>query len=55
MLVKVYGASVRGLSAIPVTIEVNASRGIKFKLIVLQENALIESHERIEAAVEKSG
>ena len=30
MLVKVYGAAVQGLSAIPVTIEVNSSRGIKF-------------------------
>ena len=43
MLVKVYGASVRGLSAIPVTIEVNASRGIKFFLVGLPDNAVKES------------
>ena len=55
MLVKVYGASVRGLSAIPVTIEVNASRGIKFFLVGLPDNAVKESHERIVAAVENSG
>ena len=55
MLVKGYGASVRGLSAIPVTIEVNASRGIKFFLVGLPDNAVKESHERIVAAVENSG
>ena len=55
MLVKVYGASVQGLSAIPVTIEVNAARGIKFNLVGLPDNAVRESHERIVAAVENSG
>lgn len=55
MLVKVYGASVQGLSAIPVTIEVNAARGIKFYLVGLPDNAVRESHERIVAAVENSG
>ena len=55
MLVKVYGASVQGLSAIPVTIEVNAARGIKFYLVGLPDNAVRESHERIVATVENSG
>ena len=55
MLVKVYSASVQGLSAIPVTVEVNASRGIKFFLVGLPDNAVKESHERIVAAVENSG
>ncbi len=55
MLVKVSGASVQGLSAIPVTIEVNASRGIKFFLVGLPDNAVKESHERIVAAIENSG
>mgnify|MGYP001055074352 CR=1 FL=1 len=55
MLVKVYGASVQGLSAIPVTIEVNASRGIKFFLVGLPDSAVKESHERIVAAIENSG
>ena len=55
MLVKVYSASVQGLSAIPVTIEVNASRGVKFYLVGLPDNAVKESHERIVAAVENSG
>lgn len=55
MLVKVFGASVQGLSAIPVTVEVNSSRGIKFFLVGLPDNAVKESHERIVAAVENSG
>ena len=55
MLVKVYGAAVQGLNAIPVTIEVNASRGIKFYLVGLPDNAVKESHERIVAAIENSG
>ena len=55
MLVKVYSASVQGLSAISVTIEVNASRGVKFYLVGLPDNAVKESHERIVAAVENSG
>ena len=54
-MVKVYSASVQGLSAIPVTVEVNASRGIKFFLVGLADNAVKESHERIVAAVENSG
>ena len=55
MLVKVYGAAVQGLSAIPVTIEVNSSRGIKFYLVGLPDNAVKESHERIIAAITNSG
>ena len=55
MLVKVYGAAVQGLDALPVTIEVNASRGIKFYLVGLPDNAVKESHERIVAAIENSG
>ncbi|MCM1108982.1 MAG: YifB family Mg chelatase-like AAA ATPase [Clostridium sp.] len=55
MLVKVIGAAVNGLEAIPVTIEVNASRGIRFFLVGLPDNAVKESHERIVAAIENSG
>ncbi|MBO5181917.1 MAG: YifB family Mg chelatase-like AAA ATPase [Paraprevotella sp.] len=55
MLVKVIGAAVNGLEAIPVTIEVNASRGIRFYLVGLPDNAVKESHERIVAAIENSG
>lgn len=55
MLVKIFGAAVQGLTATPVTIEVNASRGIKFFLVGLPDSAVKESHERIVAAIENSG
>ena len=55
MLVKTFGASVQGLHATAVTIEVNATRGIRFVLVGLPDNAVKESHERIMAAIENSG
>lgn len=55
MLVKVFSASVLGLQATTVTIEVNATRGIRFALVGLPDNAVKESHERIMAAIENSG
>lgn len=55
MLVKVFGASVQGLEAIPVTVEVNAAPGFKFYLVGLPDNAVKESHERIVAAIHNSG
>ena len=55
MLVKTYSASVQGLNAQQVTIEVNLARGIRFCMVGLPDNAVKESHERIVAAVENSG
>ncbi len=55
MLVKVYGSSVQGLDAFPVTVEVNAAPGFKFYLVGLPDNAVKESHERIVAAIQNSG
>lgn len=55
MLAKVYSASVQGLDAQQVTIEVNSSRGIRFVLVGLPDNAVKESHERIMAALDNSG
>lgn len=55
MLIKVYSASVQGLHANTVTIEVNATRGVRFFLVGLPDNAVKESHERIMAAIENSG
>lgn len=55
MLVKVSGAAVQGLEAIPITIEVNASKGFRFTLVGLPDNAVKESHERIVAAFENCG
>ncbi len=50
MLVKTFGAAVSGIDAIPVTIEVDISRGIRFFLVGLPDNAVKESQQRIEAA-----
>lgn len=52
MLVKVYAATVQGISAIKVTIEVNCSKGIQFLLVGLADAAVKESHERIISALQ---
>jgi len=55
MLVKVYAATVQGISAIKVTIEVNCSKGIQFLLVGLADIAVKESHERIISALQTCG
>ena len=55
MLVKVFGAALQGIDATIVTIEVNSSRGIKFFLVGLPDNAVKESHERIHSALLVNG
>lgn len=55
MLVKVFSAAVQGIEATTVTIEVNLSRGIKFFLVGLPDNAVKESHERIVSALQVNG
>ncbi len=55
MLVKVFAAALQGIDAIQVTIEVNALRGIKFFLVGLPDNAVKESHERINSAFQYNG
>ena len=55
MLVKTFSASVQGLQASAVTIEVNTSRGLRFVLVGLPDSAVKESYERIMAAIENSG
>lgn len=55
MLVKTFGCALLGIEAITVTIEVNIEKGINFSLVGLPDNAVKESHERIEAAVNNLG
>ena len=55
MLVKVLAAAIQGINAIPVTIEVNAIRGIKFYLVGLPDNAVKESQQRINSALHHNG
>jgi magnesium chelatase family protein len=55
MLVKTYGSAVVGVDAIPITIEVNVDRGMKFFMVGLPDNAVKESQQRIEAALKNVG
>ena len=55
MLVKTYGSTIVGINAITITIEVNIDIGINFFLVGLPDNAVKESHQRIEAALRNNG
>lgn len=55
MLVKTFGCALYGIDAIPVTIEVNIDRGAKYYLVGLPDNAVKESQQRIEAALQNTG
>ncbi|MCC5919943.1 MAG: YifB family Mg chelatase-like AAA ATPase [Cyclobacteriaceae bacterium] len=55
MLSKSYGCSVYGVDARLITIEVNVSSGFKFFLVGLPDNAVKESHHRIETAIKHIG
>jgi magnesium chelatase family protein len=51
MLVKTFGCAIHGISATTITIEVNVDQGIQFAMVGLPDNAVKESHHRIEAAL----
>lgn len=55
MLVKVSSAAIQGIQAKSVQIEVHLSRGIRFSLVGLPDNAVRESHERIVSALQVNG
>ncbi|MDQ3073313.1 MAG: YifB family Mg chelatase-like AAA ATPase, partial [Bacteroidota bacterium] len=55
MLVKTYGSAVHGVDAITITIEVNVSQGAKFFIVGLPDNAVKESHQRVESALKHNG
>jgi len=55
MLVKTYGCVVYGINATPITVEVNVDQGTKFFHVGLPDNAVKESHQRIEAALKNTG
>jgi magnesium chelatase family protein len=54
MLVKTFGAAVNGIDAVVITIEVNVSRGARFFMVGLPDNAVKESQQRIESALKVS-
>jgi len=51
MLVKTFGCAIQGITATVITIEVNVDQGIQFSMVGLPDNAVKESHQRIEAAL----
>lgn len=51
MLVRTYGSAISGIDAITITIEVNTGKGINFFMVGLPDNAVKESHHRIQAAI----
>ena len=55
MLVKTYAATVQGISATKITIEVSCTKGIQFFLVGLPDSAVRESHERIISALQVNG
>ena len=55
MLVKTYGSTIHGIDAITITVEVNIDQGIQFFMVGLPDNAVKESHQRIEAALRNIG
>ena len=55
MLVKTFASAVTGIDAVPVTIEVNVSQGIRFFLVGLPDVAVKESQQRIESAFRSNG
>lgn len=55
MLVKTFGCAILGIRAIPITIEVSIDQGIQFFMVGLPDNAVRESHQRIESALKHNG
>src|SRR6056300_420969 len=55
MLTKLYGSAVFGISAVTITIEVHIALGIGYHLVGMPDNAFIERHYRIAAALLNNG
>jgi len=55
MLVKTFGSALQGVDAITVTVEVNVSQGVNFSLVGLPDNAIKESHQRIDSSLRQYG
>jgi magnesium chelatase family protein len=51
MFVKTYASAVHGINAVTITVEADVTKGIKFQLVGLPDNAVKESQQRIESAL----
>ncbi|MDE7388632.1 MAG: YifB family Mg chelatase-like AAA ATPase [Muribaculaceae bacterium] len=54
MLVKVFGAAVQGIDALPITIEVVVEKGFQFSIVGLADTAVRESYDRVMSAISQS-
>lgn len=54
MLVKTYSATLRGVDALTITVEVNVVKGAFYTLVGLPDTAIKEGYERIQAAIKNS-
>ena len=55
MLVKILGAALQGIDAIPITIEVVTDTGFQYVMVGLPDTAVKESAERVMSAIHQSG
>ena len=56
MLAKVYSATILGIEAYPIEIEVDVSRGLpSFSIVGLPDQAVKESRDRVKPALKNSG
>lgn len=55
MLVRTFGSALYGIHAITITIEVCIDQGINFFMVGLPDNAVKESHHRIDSALRNTG
>ncbi len=55
MLVKTYGSTLNGVDALLITVETDIGQGINFQIVGLPDNAVKESHHRIESALNNNG
>ena len=55
MLVRLHAAALRGVDAVPVTVEVRVDKGIHFLMVGLPDSAVRESQQRIKSAIEHLG
>lgn len=55
MLIKTFGSAVFGINATTITVEVNVGQGIRFFMVGLPDNAVKESHQRIQNALKHNG
>src|SRR5690606_10249181 len=51
MLVRVFGAAVYGIEAVPITIEVNVLAGRDYHIVGLPDSAVRESLQRVESSL----